>query len=181
MILSPDHRICFVLIRSMAFKLYPKSFILYPNRMRDQAWLQELFDSLYQKYFSDVEQNVPIEVKFGKRARNRLGSLSYDHHKNQAVLRVTRLFQDKAIPEYVVKATIIHELCHYAHGFHSGLDRKYDYPHRNGVIRKEFAERGLEQLYLRQKQWLKANWLSVVKKHYPHKIRRRRKIVLKII
>ncbi|MBI3984159.1 hypothetical protein HY346_02560 [Candidatus Microgenomates bacterium] len=136
--------------------------------MRDQAWLEQLLSHIWDEHFHDVPHGLPIKVVFGKRARTRLGSISVDPSLNIAVIRVTSLFKDPNVPEVVIKATLVHELCHYAHGFHSGLKRKHPQPHANGVIRQEFAERGLEDLYLTQKRWLKTNWAKIVKAHYPN-------------
>ena len=135
--------------------------------MRDNTWLERLLRSIWADHFHDVPAAAPIKIQFGKRARTRLGSLSFDSRRMLAIIRLTGLFRDSDVPEMVLKATIVHELCHYAHGFNSGLDRKHKYPHAGGIIRQEFAERGLEDLYLAQKRWLKANWLKIVKKHYP--------------
>jgi hypothetical protein len=135
--------------------------------VRDQAWLENLLKAIWEEHFHDVDPVAPIAIRFGKRARTRLGSLSYDKARKIAVIRVTALFKDTEVPEMVVKSTIVHELCHYAHGFNSGLERKYRHPHANGVIRAEFAERGLEDLYIAQRRWLKDHWQPFIKKHFP--------------
>ena len=135
--------------------------------MRDQAWLERLLKIILAEHFHDVPPAAPLEIRYGKRARNRLGSLGFDPARQVATIRLTRLFEDQTVPEMIVKAVIVHELCHYAHGWHSTLERKHRYPHAGGVIRAEFAERGLEDLYIAQKRWLKANWLRLVQKHYP--------------
>ncbi len=135
--------------------------------MRDQAWLERLLNNIRNDHFHDVLIGAPLEIRYGKRARNRLGSLGYDQTRKVATIRLTRLFEDPEVPEIIIKATIVHELCHYAHGWHSNLDRKHRYPHAGGIIRQEFSERGLEELYLAQRSWLKANWLRLVQKHYP--------------
>lgn len=132
---------------------------------RTDEWLNQFTEDIWQNYFQDVERKLPLLIRFGRRAYSRLGSLSLDEKNNLAILRVTGLFKEPDIPEMIIKATVVHELCHYAHGFHSGLERKHKHPHAGGVIRKEFAERGLEDLYIKQKDWLNSNWLRVVKKH----------------
>lgn len=133
---------------------------------RDQAWLERLLKTIWAEHFHDVEPKAPIQIKFGKRARTRLGSITREN--GIAVIRVTRLFEDPDVPEMVVKATVVHELCHYAHGFHSGLTQQHKHPHAGGIIRQEFAERGLEDLYIAQKKWLKDEWPGYVRKQYPH-------------
>jgi hypothetical protein len=79
------------------------------------------------------------------------------------------LFRRQDVPEFVVEATIFHELTHYAHGFNSPLDQAQAHPHAGGVMRREFAERGLLELYLQQKRWLKTNWLGILMEEFPAK------------
>ncbi|MBA3679016.1 hypothetical protein H0W80_02405 [Candidatus Saccharibacteria bacterium] len=70
------------------------------------------------------------------------------------------------VPEFVVIATIVHEMTHYAHGFNSPHRQKQRHPHSGGVIKKEFAERGLENLYIDQQKWLKDNWITIVQRYF---------------
>lgn len=141
---------------------------------RDDTWLQLLLEDVWHNYFSDIKEAYPLSIKFGRKARTRLGSLSYYPREEQAVIRVSGLFKDSSIPESVVRATIVHEMCHYAHGFNSGHIQKFDYPHAGGVIRSEFTERGLEKLYIEQKKWLKEHWRQYIRVHYPPQPARRR-------
>lgn len=144
---------------------------------RDDKWLHSLLDETWDAHFSDVPQDNVVQVVFGRRARTRLGSIKI-HPKDPSITVITMngLFRDTEIPEFIAKATLVHELCHYAHGFNSPLEQKFEHPHSGGVMRAEFAERGLEQLYLDQKKWLKENWLKVVQKHFGQEYRRRRVI-----
>ena len=141
--------------------------------IRNDIWLGQLLERIWQGYFTDVKEVYPLSIEFGRKARTRLGSLSYNPRTTQATIRVSALFKDTEIPENVVKATIVHELCHYAHGFNSGHLQKFDYPHAGGVIKREFAERGLEKLYVEQKKWLKEHWRAYVNENYPARLRRR--------
>ncbi len=148
--------------------------------MRNNLWLQSLLKTIWQEHFHDVRPSAPIEIRFGKRARTRLGSISYDRTRKVAVIRLTRLFAEPEVPALVVKATIVHELCHYAHGFNSGLVPQHRYPHAGGIVKQEFAERGLEDLYTAQRRWLKANWRQFVARQFPesanYQIKRRARI-----
>jgi hypothetical protein len=141
--------------------------------MRDQAWLENLLTVIWKEHFHDVKGKSAVKVMFGRRARTRLGSISQDKKTKTAVIRLTALFKEPDVPEMIIKATLVHELCHYAHGFHSGIEKRFKHPHAGGVIRAEFEERGLGDLYLAQKQWLKTNWPAVVKKNYPVTVRKR--------
>lgn len=145
------------------------------SEKRDQAWLEQLFDNIWRQHFHDVERHNDISVVFGRRAKRRLGSISIDpKDHSRTIIRINGLFKETFIPEMLVKATLAHELCHYAHGFNSGGKQKHRHPHAGGVMRAEFAERGLEDLYLAQKEWLKQNWLRIVSENFPHTSRRRR-------
>ncbi len=126
---------------------------------RDQEWLENLLADIWYQHFRDVEQNNDVMIIWAKRAKRRLGSIEMDSRDGRtSIIKVNRLFQDLAVPEYVIRATIVHEMTHYAHGFGSPHEQKQKHPHSGGVIRKEFAERGLVDLYLKQKRWLKDNW-----------------------
>lgn len=146
------------------------------TQKRDQEWLENLLSDIWYKNFTDVEQNNDVKIRFGRRAKRRLGSISLDPMDMQtSIITVNRVFVDEEIPEFVVRATIVHELTHYAHGFNSPHPQKHTHPHSGGVIRAEFAERGLEQLYLEQKRWLKANWSKIIEKHFPNTKKQGRK------
>jgi hypothetical protein len=133
---------------------------------RDQEWLENLFAEIWYRYFSDVPQANDVMIIWARRAKRRLGSIELDRRdRHSTIIKVNRLFQDLDVPEFVITATIVHEMTHYAHGFGSPLDQKQRHPHSGGVIRREFAERGLVDLYLKQKRWLKANWPLVLEKH----------------
>lgn len=140
--------------------------------MRDQVWLEQLLERIWQEYFSDVTRANQVRVEFGRRAKTRLGSIKHPAgNQSVSVITLNGLFRDPAIPQFVVEATLVHEMCHYAHGFNSPLDQRFRHPHAGGVMRQEFAERGLVELYLEQKSWLKSNWPAMVREHFP--IRRR--------
>lgn len=148
--------------------------------IRDDTWLYELLDDTWDKHFSDVRQDNDVRIIFGRRTKNRLGSIKVDPRDSSiSIITMNGLFRDDRIPEFVIKATLVHELCHYAHGFNSPIKQKYQHPHAGGVMRQEFAERGLEQLYRDQKRWLKDNWRIVVETILPKRTARIRTVVHK--
>jgi hypothetical protein len=139
-------------------------------RKRDEAWLQQVLDKIWDNYFVDVPQDNDVRIVFGSRAKRRLGSISLDpNDRKTSVITLNGLFKLESVPEFVIEATIVHELTHYAHGFNSPLDQAQAHPHAGGVMRREFAERGLLDLYLQQKRWLKANWPGVIVAELPSK------------
>lgn len=139
---------------------------------RDEIWLQELLDTAWDTYFEDVPQVNDVRIIFGRRAKRRLGSISLDaKDRTVSIITVNGLFRLEEVPEYVILATLIHELTHYAHGFNSPLEQAQAHPHAGGVMRREFGERGALALYQEQKKWLKANWPTLLAREFPLKTR----------
>lgn len=140
---------------------------LIKDSYRDQEWLENLLADIWFRYFSDVEQTNSVHIRYGRKAKRRLGSIGIDRTDGETtIITINPLYQDLEIPEYVVVATIVHEMTHYAHGFNSPHAQKQTHPHSGGVIKREFAERGLEDLYIKQKAWLKENWQGVVDRYF---------------
>ena len=148
------------------------------SEMRDELWLQQLLDDTWDKYFADVPQDNIVRIIFGKKAKRQLGSIRLDSKDpTVSIITMNGLFRDPAIPEFIVQSTLVHELIHYAHGFNSPLAQRHAHPHAGGVVRAEYAERGLESLYVRQKRWLKVNWPGIVRANFKPSRRRRRTAV----
>jgi hypothetical protein len=150
--------------------------------MRDDKWLYQLLDNIWDQHFSDVPQDNFVRIVWGRKTRNRLGSIKVDPKDPEvSIITLNSLFKDSEVPEFVIKATLVHELCHYAHGFNSPLEQKYRHPHAHGVMRAEFKERGLEVLYVKQRRWLRAYWHIVVEKKLPTRAHSRRIVARKTI
>ncbi|HNW23784.1 MAG TPA: hypothetical protein PKH06_03450 [Candidatus Dojkabacteria bacterium] len=150
--------------------------------VRDNKYLENLLYDLWESNFSDVARLNLVTIKYGKHSKRQLGSirlikdmstferyikrykLEKDMFDNQSVslINITRYFMYDYVPEYVVKATIAHELCHYTHGFSSPLEKKFKYPHQGGIVKKELKNRHLYDIYTDSKRWLKDNWLAVI-------------------
>jgi len=144
--------------------------------MRDDAWLHGRLDVLWDSYLSDVPQDNIVRIVWGRKAKTRLGSIKLDaNDPTITIITINRLYQDEFIPEYVIDATIVHELTHYAHGFNSPHAQKQIHPHAGGVMAREFAERGLTDMYKAQKKWLKDNWSNYIQQHFKPNIPRRRR------
>jgi hypothetical protein len=140
---------------------------------RDEAWLQMILDKIWDNFFPEVTQENDVRIVFGRRSKRRLGSISLDpKDRKTSIITMNALFKREDIPEFVVEATIFHELTHYAHGFNSPLEQAQTYPHAGGVMRREFAERGLLDLYQQQKRWLKDNWSGILEQEFAPRRRR---------
>jgi len=150
--------------------------------MRDNKYLENLLFDLWDNYFCDVPRKNLVLIKFGKYSKRQLGSiklanghtkikglmkkrreeLEVQDDKSVTVITVTRYFQREVIPEFVIRATIAHELCHYTHGFQSPLEKKFNHPHQGNIIKKELAKRDLLDEEIEADKWLKENWLKIV-------------------
>ncbi len=149
-------------------------------RLRDDKWLYQLLDEVWDQHFGDVVQDNDVRIVFGRKAKNRLVSIKVDPKDPRiSIITMNGLFRDERVPEFVIKATLVHEMSHYAHGFNSPIEQKYRHPHAGGVMRREFAQRGLEQLYIDQRKWLKDNWRGVVNDALPKTIRQTKNVARK--
>jgi hypothetical protein len=124
--------------------------------LRDATWLQDRLEFLWNAYYSDAPSAYPITIHFGPRARYRYGSI-YSIGKQCHIL-INRLFAHPDVPEYVIDATICHELAHYVHGYGSGLRKRYAHPHRGGVVDKEMKERSCWHLEEQALAWRQECW-----------------------
>ncbi|OGC44232.1 hypothetical protein A2400_00150 [candidate division WS6 bacterium RIFOXYB1_FULL_33_14] len=150
--------------------------------VRDNKYLENLLYDIWENHFCDVARLNLVTIKYGKHSKRQLGSIklikdsrTFDRYVKKynlnkevfenptvSLITLTRYFSYDHIPEYVIKATIVHELCHYTHGFSSPLERIYKHPHRGGIIKKEFQKRELLEIYTNSKKWIKENWLKVI-------------------
>src|SRR3990167_1034186 len=139
--------------------------------MRDNSWLKEQLEFLLKNYFPDVKISNPIEIRFGREAKYRFGSIRLVKPRGvrglvrlrglggkvpqKSIITITSLFARESIPFDVVRYTICHELTHYAHGFSSQNKRLFKHPHHGGIVNKELTRRGAEHLTATFKKWLK--------------------------
>ncbi len=150
--------------------------------MRDNNYLENLLYELWENHFCDIPRKNLVLIKFGKYSKRQLGCISLaregskikslmkkkvdeymvQDNKSISIVTITRYFKNEIVPEYVVKATIAHELCHYAHGFSSPLEKQFQKPHQGNVINKELKKRGLLEEQKRADLWLKDHWLAVI-------------------
>ena len=141
---------------------------------RNHDWLEKRLGLALERYFSDLEIQNRLSIRFGKRSRRQLGCIARRYTGSmvkrlkgefESEIRINGFFRDPQIPEVVVDGTIIHELCHYAHGFSSPLPQLSKYPHSGGVVKAEMIKRGAGDIYLAEKKWLKDNWQHFIKSH----------------
>ena len=67
---------------------------------RDEAWLQQMLDKIWDNYFQDVPQDNDVRIVFGRRAKRRLGSISLDTEDGKtSLIVVNSIFKDpSALP-----------------------------------------------------------------------------------
>ena len=151
--------------------------------MRDHAWLVNKLQELLKTYFANMPLTNPIEIRWGREAKFRFGSIKLEGRSTRyiklrgfggllnkkielqensrgetpkkSIITVTSMFVSEAVPVGVIEYTICHELCHYAHGFSSTNKKLFRHPHHGGVINKELTERNAQHLIPEYKKWLK--------------------------
>lgn len=149
--------------------------------MRDHEWLKKQLEHLLKTHFSDVKLTNPIEIRFGREAKFRFGSIKLLKPRGirslrllrslknrvpaKSIITITSMFARENIPVSVVQYTIAHELSHYAHGFSSYNKRMFRHPHHGGVVNKELTRRGAHQLVLAFKKWLKVYRKEILANH----------------
>jgi len=149
---------------------------------RNNEYLEERMYNLWENNFSDIPRKNFVLIKFGKKSYRQLGSIKLANkrtkiknilknkvdeweiqdEKEVTVITITGFFADVYVPDYVIDATIAHEMIHYAHGFHSPLQKRVEHPHKGNVIKKEMSNRGLLNLYINSEKWLKNNWTDFI-------------------
>lgn len=132
--------------------------------MRDNNLLEKKLDQIWAKNFSDVPRTRGVNIFFGRKAMKRLGSIREKEcekpKQTKTKILINGYFRDKTIPDFVIDATIAHELCHYVHGFGSPLPQMCRYPHRGGKVDREMETRGLTMLAEKEDRWLSKNWFK---------------------
>jgi len=129
---------------------------------RNNQWLAQRLENVWQKHFPDVAIANTIVVRFGRQAKMRLGSIKYGRTKSNPTtyITITGFFRNEAVPEYVVDGVLAHELTHYTHGFFSPHPQLYRHPHQHRIVDTELTNRGFGDILKLQKAWLKAHWRS---------------------
>ncbi len=143
-------------------------------QLRNQEWLEDRFRTVWMRGFSDLVPQNTVTIRFGRRARTRLGSIRMAKNKKESRILINRLFTHPEVPLQIVDATIAHELTHYLQGFSSPLEQKFSTPHAGGIVTKEMKKRGFGPELEFQKKWLKNEWPKFLKIHGPPQRKRRR-------
>jgi len=139
--------------------------------MRDQEWLENRFNQLWNLFFPDIEKKN-VFIRWKGRWKNKFGHIKST--KKGTEIAVNSLFQDLRVPEDIIKLTIAHEIVHYMHGFHSHLPRKFKHPHKHGIVDKVLKEKGFGYVLKQEKKWFKEEWPPLHKELNPNSYKRKR-------
>lgn len=142
--------------------------------MRDNEWLKNELEMIWNGHFSDIGKLNHVIIRFGRNSRTRLGFIrNHPALKGCTEIVITGLFRDESVPSYVVSSVIAHELTHYAHGFFSPHAQAHRYPHQGNIVDTEMRKRGLGVNLLKEKKWLKEVWPKMALEMKPRTTRRR--------
>ena len=136
--------------------------------MRDDAWLQNRFDLIWQLFFPDVEKKN-VYVCWKGQWKNKFGHIKKGK-KGMTEIAINKLFKDLRVPEDMIKLTLAHEIVHYSHGFHSHLPQLFTHPHQGGIVDKELKKRGFQYAMKKEKIWYKQEWLPLFAELHPEKV-----------
>ncbi len=131
-----------------------------PATMRDDAWLCQLLDSIWNNYFADVPKANDIVIEFARQWKSRLGLIRMTESQSRTYIGINGLLRYRQVPESVVLITTAHELCHYAHGFGSPLPQLYPHPHAGNVVGQELERRGLSRQLATYDNWVGDRWTT---------------------
>lgn len=129
--------------------------------MRNNDYLVRKLNDILTNNFSDKILANPIEIRFGRKAACRLGSIR--KQEKVSLIMLTGYFQDERVPEELIEVTVAHELAHYFHGFCSDHKKISDHPHRGRLVDRELINRGFGDKLIFQRKWLKTEWPKLVR------------------
>jgi len=130
--------------------------------VRDNAWLADQLDHIWDSWFQDVERITPISIRFVRPWKRRLAVIYLTDHEQRSFIGVNRYLRDIRVPYTVCLVTIAHELAHYAHGFGSDHPRRYRHPHRGNVVQRELSRRGLGAELHFYTDWTNDCWFDLL-------------------
>jgi len=135
--------------------------------MRDDAWLNQRLDHIWEMLFPELERLNKVDVRFKGKWKNKFGHIK-SVRKNSEIV-VNGLFKEEDIPEYIVDITLAHELIHYMHGFNSPHEKKYKHPHAGGIVTRELKKRGFGHMIALEREFVEKDWFRLYEKLNPTK------------
>lgn len=120
--------------------------------------------ALIRENFSERGVTNLLFVKWGtKKSKRVLGHIKAIHNTEfGSIIEINPLLKNLNVPEYVLEYVLMHELTHYFQGFGSNHERKHKHPHRGGIVEKELARHGWEEITEKSEKWIKEHWKEIV-------------------
>lgn len=143
--------------------------------MRDDQWLAERLNQIWQMLFPEVERQNNVIIRFKGKWKNKFGHIKRLKNQDTEIV-VNGLFKNELIPEYIIDTTIAHELVHYSHGFQSPLPKRYKHPHAGGIVRRELLRRGFGNVFAKEKIFVKKEWPKMFQELCPEKTYTKKRI-----
>ena len=121
--------------------------------------------ALIRENFGELGVTNFLVVKWGGKWRRVLGHIKPLKDKQYgSIIEINSLLKSLDVPEYVLDYVLMHELTHYFQGFGSNHERKHKHPHKGGIVEKELARHGWEEITQKSEKWIKENWKNVLAK-----------------
>ena len=133
--------------------------------MRNDEFLINKLDSIWNAAFTDIEKKNNIKIRFKGTWKNKFGHIKKLKNGDSEIV-INGYFKNETIPEFVINLTIAHELVHYSHGFNSPLPKLYKHPHKGGVVNRELKKRGFSDIIKMERKWVKNEWRNIVKENF---------------
>ncbi len=130
--------------------------------MRDDNWLKQRLNEIWDLRFINVPRVNQINIMFKGKWKTKFGHIKLKNNITEIV--INSLFKHEEVPQYIIDLTIAHELVHYSHGFQSLLERKFNYPHQGGIVRKELKKRGFRGAMELERKIFRKEWPEIYKK-----------------
>jgi len=128
--------------------------------MRDNEWLKERMDTIWDKLIPEIERKNQVKIRFKGRWKNKFGHI-FKLRDGSTEIIVNSLFRYPDVPDFILDTTIAHELVHYMHGFQSPYPQQFKYPHKGGIVEREMKKRGFGFLLDLEKDWVKNRWFKL--------------------
>ncbi len=138
--------------------------------MRDDEFLKQRLDAMWEFLFPDVKKANIVVIRFKGKWRNKFGHIKRLNNGDSEIV-INSHFKNEKIPEYIIDTTIAHELVHYMHGFNSSLPRMHKHPHKGGIVNKELKKRGFGNMISLERKWVRNEWRNIVKEEYKQPVK----------
>ncbi len=135
-----------------------KKLIIVPSDL----FLTKKTAELCREHFPNRQISNLLVCRWGKAWRTKLGHIKpLKNVQFGSLIEINAILADPRVPEFVLEATLLHELIHYFQGFGSNHPRERRHPHRGGAVTNEFKQFGWEELLKKQQKWVKENFSKV--------------------